>query len=178
MRRARGGVAGNADGGEEMPRGRTRWWPAAALVALAALVLLPVLTVLVAVVGLVASDSEYPLGGGPEQRPCPEALGFGGAALPDGAQPAGACTRQGWQDIHYSAVFRMPRAGVAEWLAHTYPDAPAPETEYCGGAAVDLCLDLGYAQGLPDGVDAHAVQVSVEYLDAGTALVRFSAFTL
>ncbi|MFE1032405.1 hypothetical protein ACFW40_10950 [Streptomyces sp. NPDC058807] len=72
----------------------------------------------------------------------------------------------------------VPRAGVAEWLAHTYPDAPAPETEYCGGAAVDLCLDLGYAQGLPDGVDAHAVQVSVEYLDAGTALVRFSAFTL
>ncbi|MBJ6620621.1 hypothetical protein [Streptomyces sp. DHE17-7] len=47
-------------------------------------------------------------------------MGFGGAALPDGAEPVGACTMQGWQDVHYSAAFRMPRAGVAEWLAHTY----------------------------------------------------------
>ncbi|MBQ0881904.1 MULTISPECIES: hypothetical protein [Streptomyces] len=174
MRPARG-TAGNTGGGEEVPRGRTRWWPTAVLVALAALVLLPVLIVLVS---FVASDSEYPLGGGPEQRPCAEALGFGGAALPDGAEPVGACTMQGWQDVHYSAAFRMPRAGVAEWLAHTYPDAPEPETEFCGDAAVDLCLDLDYAQGLPDGVDAHAVQVSVEYEDTGTALVRFAAFTL
>ncbi|MBD2817426.1 hypothetical protein ID867_03070 [Streptomyces parvulus] len=122
MRPARG-TAGNTGGGEEVPRGRTGWWPTAVLVALAALVLLPVLIVLVS---FVASDSEYPLGGGPEQRPCAEALGFGGAALPDGAEPVGACTMQGWQDVHYSAAFRMPRAGVAEWLAHTYPDAPAP----------------------------------------------------
>ncbi|MEV8126946.1 hypothetical protein AB0P07_23085 [Streptomyces sp. NPDC085944] len=174
MRRTSAGRTG-AGGGGDAGRGRARWWLVAGLAALPALVLLPVL---VAAVGLAVSDSDYPLGGGPEQVPCSEALGFGGAALPEGAVPTGACTRRGWQDIHYVAAFRMPRAGVPAWLTDTYPKAPAPETRFCVGDAVDLCLDLDYTRGLPYGVGADAVQVSVEYGDAGAALVRVDAFTL
>ncbi|MFG3551367.1 hypothetical protein [Streptomyces sp. NPDC047725] len=174
MRRTRNTAARSAGGAQASP-GRTRWWLFAALVSLPALVLLPFL---VAFVSIVLSDSEYPLGGGPEQVPCPEALSFGGAALPAGAAPVGECTRQGWQDVHYGAAFRMPGAQVRGWLAHTYPDAPEPETEFCADDAADLCLGLGYAQGLPDAVDADAVQVSVVYEKGGTALVRFSAFTV
>ncbi|WP_235614584.1 hypothetical protein [Streptomyces ambofaciens] len=142
---------------------------------LPALVLLPLLVVLV---GLVLSESDGRGDGrAAEHVPCSEALRFGGAALPDGARPVGACTLQGFQDTHYGAAFRMPRTGVQDWLAHTYPDAPAPRADTCGGGDGDLCLDLGPARGLPGGVDAHAVQVRVEYGADGTALVRFSAFT-
>ncbi|MBD0424329.1 hypothetical protein H0H10_35080 [Streptomyces sp. TRM S81-3] len=143
--------------------------------ALPALVLLPFLAAFVAVV---FDDSEYPLGGGPEKTPCADVLRFGGAALPPGAQPVGACTRQGWQDLYYRAVFRMPRADVLDWLAHTYPAAPDPETESCADADADMCLGLGYSQGLPDGVGADSVRVSVVHEDAGTSLVRFSASTV
>ncbi|MFJ8546923.1 hypothetical protein ACIRFH_34110 [Streptomyces sp. NPDC093586] len=164
---------GGASGARARP-GRTGWWLLAALVTLPALVLLPSLVVLAAVV---LSDDEYPRGGGPEQVPCAKALRFGGAALPDVAAPAGECTRQSWQDVHYGAVFRMPRTGVRDWLTRTYPDAPAPRTEFCPDEA-DLCLGLGHEQGLPSGVDADSVQVDVVYEDGGTALVRFSAFTV
>ncbi|AQS72042.1 hypothetical protein B1H29_17495 [Streptomyces pactum] len=141
-----------------------------------ALFLLPFLIVLA---GIVRSEPDDRSGGRkPVHVPCSEALAFGGAGLPDGARPVGECTMQGFQDIHYSASFRMPRTGVQIWPAHTYPAAPAPGTEFCAGADADLCLDLGYARGLPDGVDADAVQVRVEYEDAGTALVRFASFTL
>ncbi len=125
---------------------------------------------------MVLSDSEYPLGGGPKTVPCTEALSFGGAALPDGAQQARVCVEQGRQDVSCSADFRMPRAGVLDWLHHTYPDAPAPETEFCADDA-DLCLDLNHMKGLPEGVGADAVQVSGVYEDSGTALVGFAAFT-
>ncbi|MFI6009702.1 hypothetical protein ACIBAG_12915 [Streptomyces sp. NPDC051243] len=114
---------------------------------------------------------------GPEPVACADALHFGGAELPDGAQVVGTCEVQGFQDIHYSAAFRMPRADVGDWLARTYPDAPAPETESCGLWDADLCLDVADPGGHPD-AGAHAVQVSVEYESAGTALVRFSTFTL
>ncbi|MFH9815520.1 hypothetical protein [Streptomyces sp. NPDC017230] len=175
MRRTRN-AAVVPEGGEVVPRGRTRWWLFAALVTLPVLVLLPLLLVLV---GVVLADEDDPGGGrNSDHVPCSEALAFGGAALPDGARPVGKCTLQGFQDTHYGASFRMPRTGVQAWLAHTYPDAPAPETEFCAGDDVDLCLDLGYTRGLPDGVRAHAVEVRVVYEDdARTALVRFAAFT-
>ncbi|MFI7351545.1 hypothetical protein ACIBSR_35455 [Streptomyces sp. NPDC049936] len=175
-------AGGGPQGGADVPRGRTRWWWVAAGVAVSALILLPLL---IALVGFVFSESDDRDGGGrdeggrtSERVPCSEALAFGGAALPAGARPTGACTVQGFQDIHYSAAFRMPRTGVQDWLIHTYPDAPAPGAESCAGAEADLCLDLGHEQGLPPGVDAHAVQVRVAHEDAGTALVRFTAFTM
>ncbi|KUO16968.1 hypothetical protein AQJ91_33140 [Streptomyces dysideae] len=136
-----------------------------------------------AVIGFVAmmvvwvvTDDEA-RGAGLEKVPCADALHFGGAELPDGAQVVGACEVQGFQDIHYSAAFRMPRADVRDWLTHTYPDAPAPETEFCGAGDVDLCLDVDHPGGHPD-AGAHVVQVNVEHEGADTALVRFAAFTL
>ncbi|MGC9497630.1 hypothetical protein [Streptomyces sp. WG7] len=176
MRRTPNAPTGPGDA-EEVPRGRTGWGLSAALVTLSALVLLPFLVVLV---GLVLSESDDRDGGGRASGvvPCSEALAFGGATLPDGARPVGTCTLQSFQDTHYSAAFRMPRTGVQNWLAHTYPDASGPETEFCADDDADLCLDPDYTRGLPDGVDAHAVRVSVVYEDAGTALVRFSAFTV
>ncbi|MFD8066552.1 hypothetical protein [Streptomyces parvulus] len=169
-------AGGRPRGGTEVPRGRTRWWRVAALVALPALVLLPLL---VAFVGIVFSEDDDRGEGGraSERVPCAEALAFGGAVLPAGARPTGGCTVQGFQDIHYSAAFRMPRTGVQDWLIHTYPDAPQPAAGFCAGEAADLCLDLNHAAGLPDRVEAHVVRVRVVHEDAGTALVRFTAFT-
>ncbi|WP_405586419.1 hypothetical protein [Streptomyces sp. NBC_01092] len=159
-------------GGEQAPRGHTRWWLFAALVAVPALALAG-FVVMVAVWVLADDDLTR---SGPEKVPCADALRFGGAALPDGAKTVGACEVQGFQDIHYRATFRMPRADVPDWLTRTYPDAPAPETEFCTPDA-DLCLDLD-APGDHPGAGAHAVQVRVDYEDGGTALVRFTAFTM
>ncbi|WP_432080449.1 hypothetical protein [Streptomyces sp. WAC 04229] len=53
---------------------------------------------------------------------------------------------QAFQDIHYSAAFRMHRTGVQDWLIHTCPDL--------------------------------RMRVRVVHEDAGTALVRFTAFTV
>ncbi|MFF9046478.1 hypothetical protein [Streptomyces parvulus] len=175
---ARTPLSGGGPGdGAEAPRGRTRWWLVAVLTVVPALVVLPLL---VALAGMVlGEDDDRGEGGRASERvPCAEALAFGGAVLPAGARPTEGCTVQGFQDIHYSAAFRMPRTGVQDWLIHTYPDAPEPGAEFCAGEAADLCLDLSYAQGLPDGVEADAVQVRVVHEEAGTALVRFTAFTL
>ncbi|MER6917546.1 hypothetical protein [Streptomyces spiralis] len=174
MARTRTGRA-EQPGAGGVPRGRTRWWLVAAVAVLPAMALLPFV---VAFVGMAFSDSEYPLGGGPKAVSCTQALAFGGAALPDGATPVGGCVEQGWQDVSYSADFRMPRAGVRDWLHRTYPDAPAPETESCLTDDADLCLELSHMQGLPEGVGADVVQVSVTYEDSGTALVGFAAFTI
>lgn len=160
----------------ERVAGRTRWGVFALIVLLPALLLIPLLVVFV---GLLFSESDdRPLGGAAREVPCANVLRFGGAALPPGAQPAGICTREGWQDLHYRAEFRMPRADVRDWLARAYPDAPAPETEFCADEDADLCLVLGDAEGLPEGVAADTVQVSVVHEDAGTARVRFTAFTM
>ncbi len=162
------------DGTAGAPRGRTRWWLVAAVATLPALVLLPFL---VGFVGIALSDSEYPLGGGPKAVPCAEVLKSGGAVLPEGARPVGACVEQSRQDVSYRATFRMPRAGGAQWLHRTYPEAPAPRTDLCEGDA-ELCLDLSRAQGLPATVHVDAVQIEGEYENAGTALVDFAAFTV
>ncbi|MGF0171249.1 hypothetical protein ACQF36_12250 [Streptomyces sp. Marseille-Q5077] len=164
-------MSGTKAGAQER-RGRTRWSMFAAIVALPGLVLAGLMALVV--MWVVADD---PTRSGPDTVACPDALHFGGAELPDGAEVVGSCTTQGFQDIHYSATFRMPRADVSGWLKETYPDAPAPGTEFCGGVDVDLCLDLDAPGGHPD-AGAHAVQVRVEYEDADTALVRFAAFTM
>ena len=162
--------------GEEVRPGRTGRWLVAALVAVAVLVLLPFL------IGFAAflrpdRNADYPLGGAPEKVPCAEALDFGGAKLPVGAHDTD-CTVQAWMDTFYAARFLMPRADVRGWLTRTYPQAPEPGTEFCGEGA-DLCLNLDSAdRPVPDGVGANAVKVDVVYEDAGTALVRFSAFTV
>ncbi|MFF1326893.1 hypothetical protein [Streptomyces chartreusis] len=160
-------------GGAGAAHGRTKWWVVAAITAVPA-VLLAGFVAMVAV--WVVTDDELSRSG-PEKVPCADALRFGGAALPDGAQAVGVCEVQGFQDIHYSAAFRMPRADVRDWLTSTYPDAGVPETQFCAGSDVDLCLDVDLAGHEPP-VDAHAVRVDVEYEDGGTALVRFAAFTL
>ncbi|WP_031482818.1 hypothetical protein [Streptomyces bicolor] len=160
-------------GGAERRRGRTRWWVLAAVLALPGLAVAGFVAM---VVHWAASDDLFgPTG--PEPVACADALHFGGAELPDGAEPVGVCEVQGFQDIHYSATFRMPRADVGDWLTRTYPDAPAPETGSCGLSDADLCLEVAHPDGHP-AAGAHAVQVSVEYESADTALVRFSAFTM
>ncbi|MFF6980447.1 hypothetical protein ACFZAV_22700 [Streptomyces sp. NPDC008343] len=159
-------------GGAQPPRGRTGWPVFAAIVALPGLVIAGLVALVV--MWVVADD---PPRSGADTVSCPDALHFGGAELPDGAEVVGACKTQGFQDIHYSATFRMPRADVPGWLEGTYPDAPAPGTKFCGAVDVDLCLDVDAPGGHPD-AGAHAVQVRVEYEDADTALVRFAAFTM
>ncbi|MFI2431247.1 hypothetical protein [Streptomyces sp. NPDC018693] len=162
-----------AAGRPEGWRGRTRWGLFAALPALPALLVIGPF-----VYGMVetATTEDYPLGGGPEEVSCEEALEFGGARLPEGASDA-ECAVQVWLDTHYSAEFRMPRGGVRDWLADTYPQAPAPgpETGSCLDDA-DYCSQLDVT-GLP-GVDAHYVNVDVTYVNAETAWVRYSAFTV
>jgi hypothetical protein len=157
-------------------RGRTRWWLVAVLVALAPLALVPLVVTGSAwmLSDPVPDDGER--GTGPRPVPCEDVLSFGGARLPDGARTVGTCTVQGWQDVHYEAAFRMPRPDVRDWLARSYPDAPAPETEFCAEDA-DLCLGLDQDGGLAGG-GAHAVQVRVHHEADGTALVRFAAFTM
>ncbi|MFJ4687187.1 hypothetical protein [Streptomyces sp. NPDC088789] len=106
--------------------------------------------------------------------PCAEALGFGGARLPEGAEP-GRCTHQAFLDTLYTADFTMPRAAVREWLTRTYPQAEAVRTS-CG-EGVELCFDAAWDSGLPGGVEAHAVNARVTCPDARTARVEFQAFT-
>jgi hypothetical protein len=116
--------------------------------------------------------------GAPRPVPCAEALAFGGARLPDGARAVGPCETRAGIDRHYSASFRMPLPGVRDWLTRSYPGAGEPVASYCSEGA-DLCLDAGLDRGgLPPGTDAHAVRVNVVYEDGGTALVRFTAFTM
>ncbi|GAA3299944.1 hypothetical protein [Streptomyces cinereospinus] len=165
-----------AAAGAGVPRGRTRWGS----FALAALAAVPVLVVGLLVVALAAfalADDEEVGRFVAEEAGCGRALGFGGAALPAGAE-AESCTVAHGADTAYTAVFRMPRADVRDWLAGTYPDAPAPRT-VCADADADLCLDVGLStEDLPAAAEAHAVQVTADHQDARTTLVRFSAFTL
>ncbi|WP_051113528.1 hypothetical protein [Streptomyces davaonensis] len=146
---------------------------------MAAILLLPGLALagFVAMIAIwVLSDDDL-FESGPKPVPCVDVLHFGGAELPDGAEMVGECEEQGFQDLYYSARFRMPRADVEEWLALTYPFAPLPETDGCGVHDADLCLTAEDPAGHPD-AGAQVVRVSVEYEDAATALVRFSAHTL
>ncbi|MEV7079722.1 hypothetical protein AB0N88_14405 [Streptomyces sp. NPDC093516] len=158
-------------------RGRTRWG-----------LILPFLAVPVLVLGFLAiglfmwagadgrgSGNGDGRAGAAATVPCAEALAFGGAVRPVAAE-ARDCTVQRGIDTAYAAVLRMPRADVRDWLRATYPDAPEPQTG--GGVCGALCLDVTHEDGLPGTARAHVVQVRVEYENAETALVRFSAFTM
>ncbi|MFJ6000211.1 hypothetical protein [Streptomyces sp. NPDC092370] len=152
----------------EADRGRTRW----------GLVAAPVLVLGLLIVGLALwahSDEEEPRAGAAATVPCAEALAFGAAGRPATAG-TGDCAVQRGIDIAYTAVLRMPREDVRGWLRETYPDAPEPRTG--GGSCGALCLDVTHENGLPGTAEAHVVQVRVEYVNAETALVRFSAFTM
>ncbi|MEU1401806.1 hypothetical protein ABZ471_05455 [Streptomyces sp. NPDC005728] len=153
-------------------RRRTRWGLVAVLAALPALIVVWLVAMVVKF-----ATSDYPLGGGPEKVSCAEALDFGGARLPEGAYDA-ECTVRAWMDTDYEATFRMPRAGVHDWLTGTYPKGPAPGTEFCDEGA-DLCLNLDSEDNPPPpGVGANAVVVNVTYEGTGTARVDFTAFTV
>ncbi|UUA07169.1 MULTISPECIES: hypothetical protein [Streptomyces] len=160
-----------ADDRPETGRGRTRWGVALPILAL------PVLVLGFLIIGLFTwalSDEDDPRAGGPAKVSCAEALGFGGAQRPANARPD-RCTMQHGIDIAYTAVLRMPREDVRGWLRETYPHAPEIRTgDPCGA----LCLDVTHEDGLPASAEAHVVQVRVEYVNAETALVRFSAFTM
>ncbi|MEV5433895.1 hypothetical protein [Streptomyces sp. NPDC052701] len=143
----------------------------------------PVLAVPVVVLGaLVAGVALRASSGGEDDArtgaaavPCAEALAFGAAERPAGAD-ARDCTVQRGIDTSYSAVLRMPREDVRGWLRTTYPDAPEPRTG--GGVRGALRLEVTHENGLPGTAEAHVVQVRVENENAETALVRFSAFTM
>jgi hypothetical protein len=155
----------------EPGRGYTRWR-----------LILPVLAVPVLVLGFLVvglfvwalSDEEAPRAGGLQKVPCAEALAFGGASPPADAH-VGKCTMQQGIDTAYAAVLSMPREDVRGWLRETYPNAPEARSDASCGA---LCLDVSHEDGLPAAAGAHVVQVRVEYVNAETARVRFSAFTM
>lgn len=155
----------------EPGRGYTRWR-----------LILPVLAVPVLVLGFLItglfvwalSDEGDPRAGAVKKVTCAEALAFGGASLPAEAH-IGNCTLQQGIDTAYAAVLRMPREDVRDWLRETYPNAPEARSDASCGA---LCLDVSHENGLPATAGAHVVQVRVEYENAETARVRFSAFTL
>ncbi|MFD9437107.1 hypothetical protein [Streptomyces sp. NPDC060002] len=155
------------------PRGRTRWGLVAAILALPVLLVGGLLVLLV--VSVLTDDEEWD-GTRLEKVPCAEALAFGGAELPAGAQDA-ECTVQSWLDTNYQADFRMPRAGFDAWLTDTYPQAPrpgGPGTQACAHGS-DYCFQLDVT-GHP-GTAAYYVDVNVTYVNAETARVRYSAFT-
>ncbi|MFI9754208.1 hypothetical protein [Streptomyces collinus] len=151
-------------------RGHTRWGLVLPFIAV------PVLILGFLIVSLFAwalTDEDDPRAGGPAKAACAEVLLFGGARLPADAR-AGQCTVQRGIDTAYTAVLRMPREDVRGWLRETYPDAPQVRTgDPCGA----LCLDVTHEDGLTGAAEAHVVQVRVEYENAETASVRFSAFT-
>ncbi|MEU0383546.1 hypothetical protein [Streptomyces chartreusis] len=144
--------------------------------------ILPVLAVPVLVLGFLItglfvwalSDEGEPRAGALTEVTCAEALAFGGASPPAKAH-VGNCTRQQGIDTAYTAVLRMPREDVRDWLRETYPNAPEARSDASCGA---LCLDVSHEDGLPATAGAHVVQVRVEYENAETARVRFSAFTM
>ncbi|MFJ7335424.1 hypothetical protein ACIQU3_11885 [Streptomyces sp. NPDC101110] len=160
----------------EADRGHTRWGVVLPFLAL------PVVVLGVLIVGLFLwawSDDDGTGGdgrtGAAATVPCTEALAFGAAERPANAH-VHDCTVQRGIDTSYSAVLRMPREDVRDWLRETYPDAPEPRTG--GGVCGALCLDVTHEDGLPGTAEAHVVQVRVEYENAETARVRFSAFTM
>ncbi|MFI1927600.1 MULTISPECIES: hypothetical protein [unclassified Streptomyces] len=156
-----------------VPRGRTRWGLVAAVLALPVLL---VAGLLVLAVVWVLTDDEEQDGTRLKKVPCAEALAFGGAELPTGAEDT-ACTVQSWLDTNYQADFRMPRAGFDAWLDDTYPEAPepgGPGTQACGHGS-DYCFQLDVT-GRP-GTDAYYVNVNVTQVNAETVRVRYSAFT-
>ncbi|MFF6913794.1 hypothetical protein [Streptomyces sp. NPDC012466] len=154
-------------------RGHTRWGIILPFLAL------PVVVLGVLIVGLFlwaySDDDDGTRAGAAATVPCTEALAFGAAEPPAHARVRD-CTVQRGIDTSYSAVLRMPREDVSDWLRETYPDAPEPRTG--GGVCGALCLDVTHEDGLPGTAEAHVVQVRVEYENAETALVRFSAFTM
>ncbi|WP_432120165.1 hypothetical protein [Streptomyces sp. bgisy032] len=156
----------------ETGRGRTRWG-----------LILPFLAAPVVVLGLLVAgftlwayseEDDAARTGAAAAVPCSEALAFGAAERPAGSDVRD-CSVQRGIDTAYTAVLRMPRGEVAGWLRGTYPDAPEPRQ---GGACGALCLDVTSENGLPGTAEAHVVQVRVEYENAETARVRFSAFTM
>ncbi|MEU0242916.1 hypothetical protein ABZ192_01070 [Streptomyces sp. NPDC006235] len=155
----------------EPGRGHTRWRLILPVLAV------PVLVLGFLIVGLFAwalSDEDDPRAGAMQKVTCAEALAFGGASAPAHAH-VGNCTLQQGIDTAYTAVLRMPREDVRDWLRETYPKAPEARSDASCGA---LCLDVSHEDGLPATAGAHVVQVRVEYENAETARVRFSAFTM
>ncbi|MFK4103853.1 hypothetical protein ACI2L1_27985 [Streptomyces sp. NPDC019531] len=150
---------------EQVVPGRTRWGVVAAILAVPTLVVAGLIALLVA--WLFTDDSTDT---GLRTTSCTRALAYGGAKTPAGAHDA-ACELRAGLIPRYEAAFRMPRDGVHQWLAASYPGAPEPRTSQCGGGAVDECLDL-------DGGDTAAAVVRVEVTYDGPiwSRVRFVAF--
>ncbi|MEU1865617.1 hypothetical protein [Streptomyces gardneri] len=103
--------------------------------------------------------------GRPQPVDCAEAMDFARGRLPADAEDA-RCTGMHWQDSYVTVDFRMPRAGVADWLKATYPDAE-PDTP----CEEDLCRVVDHDQVL-------YVHVKVVYEDDGTGLVHLTSFDM
>ncbi|MEU1232424.1 hypothetical protein [Streptomyces sp. NPDC005828] len=136
---------------------KSRWW-IWLLVGLVALCGLPVGVLAWGVYSFTEAGRTQPVD-------CADAMEFARGRLPATAEDA-RCTGAHWQDTVVTVDFRMPRAGVADWLRTTYPGGgPALS---CEG---DLCLAVDYDQVL-------YVNVKVVYEDGGTALVHLESFDM
>ncbi|MFJ7959538.1 hypothetical protein ACIQ62_24970 [Streptomyces sp. NPDC096319] len=135
---------------------KTRWW-VWLVVALVALCGLPVTL-------LMWGAYSFSQAGKPQPVDCAAAMQFAHGRLPADAEEA-RCTEAHWQDSFVTVDFRLPRAGVADWLETTYPGAKAPAA--CDG---DLCRDTDFGQAL-------YVSVEVAY-EGDAALVHLTAFNV
>jgi len=148
--------------------GRTRWGVMAAILVVPALVVAGLLALLVA--WLFTDDS---VDTGIQKAPCAQVLAYGGAKLPTGAYD-GSCRRWSGPKFRYEATFRMPRAGVRDWLTATFPDGPQPRSRQCGSETIDLCLTVGAGE-VPS--RDSATQVEITYDGPKWAQVRFLGYT-
>ncbi|MGW0602641.1 hypothetical protein [Streptomyces sp. NPDC002644] len=143
-------------------RGRRAW--RAALIGLAAAAVAAVWYLWAAADALEDATST-------QEAPCAEALAFAGGTLPSGATDA-ECTVRRWMDTLYEADFRMPRAEVADWTARNWPALETGGVS-CHPESAALCGSTDSPGG-----QAHALNITSTYEDAGTARVHLEAFTI
>ncbi|WP_406218345.1 hypothetical protein [Streptomyces canus] len=147
--------------------GRTRWGVFLAILAVPTLVVAALIALLVA--WLFTDDS---VAADVKKTSCSEALAFGGAKLPEGADDAW-CGIEAGPEPRYEALFRMPRAEVGAWVAASFPEGPRLRTTQCGDTQVDACLNAGPVAG-----ERASVQIDITHDSRKWSEVRFVAFTL
>ncbi|MFJ6389453.1 hypothetical protein ACIQJT_17805 [Streptomyces sp. NPDC091972] len=151
---------------EQAAPGRTRWGVFLTILAVPTLVVAGLIAVLVA--WLFTDDS---VEADVKKTSCVEALAYGGAKLPAGADDAW-CGIQAGPEPRYEANFRLRRDEVGPWVAAGYPEGPGLRTEQCRSEAVDACLNGGPVAG-----KMSAVQIEVVHDGPKWSEVRFVAFT-
>lgn len=144
--------------------GRTRWGVFLAILAVPTLVVAALIAVLVA--WLFTDDS---VAADVKATSCTEALAFGGAKVPEGMRDSW-CGLDAGPAPHYTARFRMPRAGIDAWLTAAYPQGPELRTTQCGDTQIDACLNAG-----PVGEKRASVQIEITHDSRRWSEVHFEA---